>query len=589
MGLSAGRIKQIAHGSLLAASLLIAPLAGPLTSNMEAEALVSSSGSHRSHKSTKKKSTRTKAKYRSISRSERRYKYSSRSKKAKKKTRVVKKVAPKPVRPQDYIDKLNVLTLKPGLVFRYFRGPLCINVAEVDIRRNNLAVRPYLAGYSFDRLKTVEDHASESKALVAVNANYFKKDGTPLGAIKMDGEWISGSLFNRVAMGITRDKEVKFAPVNLHGILKTSNPNARSLWVNNMNQPRIHGAKMILYTRRWGDSVNLAYDGTLIGVNAKGEVVDKHQRAMRIPFGGYVLTDKKESDLAYLKKGDQVHLKWHTSPKDWNDVEHAISGGPTLVKDGRLYVGLKAEKFKLSWTSSKITHRTACGFTKDKKLILVTVEGAHNMWDLAKFMRGLGCVDAMNLDGGGSTSMVVCGKDVTRNANSTQRKVAATLMVLEPETAKLLARTPDRRYHPTINLTSFTAKQGILKQLAPVAGINDAKAQQKELQILTGHKVSNLETLLQSDDNKSSTTEDDGKSTMVFKTPKGEQVIDIDDDLLEVSEQEENKRLKSIRKQQKKHRKEVKSQEAQELSKERKNNKWSKRLLKPFSFTRKEG
>ena len=109
------------------------------------------------------------------------------SKKAKKKTRVVKKVAPKPVRPQDYIDKLNVLTLKPGLVFRYFRGPLCINVAEVDIRRNNLAVRPYLAGYSFDRLKTVEDHASESKALVAVNANYFKKDGTPLGAIKMDG------------------------------------------------------------------------------------------------------------------------------------------------------------------------------------------------------------------------------------------------------------------------------------------------------------------------------------------------------------------------------------------------------------------
>ena len=122
-----------------------------------------------------------------------------------------------------------------------------------------------------------------------------------------------------------------------------------------------------------------------------------------------------------------------------------------------------------------------------------------------------------------------------------------------------------------------------------MAGINDAKAQQKELQILTGHKVSNLETLLQSDDNKSSTTEDDGKSTMVFKTPKGEQVIDIDDDLLEVSEQEENKRLKSIRKQQKKHRKEVKSQEAQELSKERKNNKWSKRLLKPFSFTRKEG
>ncbi|HMO22673.1 MAG TPA: hypothetical protein PKC98_17070, partial [Candidatus Melainabacteria bacterium] len=199
-------------GSLLAAGLLLSPLLSLTTSLQNStEAMVG--GSRSAQKSSRKrssaKSQKAKPKYRSIPSSNRRYKNSSRShrttakSRSKAKTRAVAKAPPPPLRPQDYVDKLNVLTLKPGLVHRYYRGPLTINVVEVDMDRNNLAVRPYLASENFDSLKTVEEHASESNALVTVNANYFKKDGTPLGAIKMDGEWISGSLFNRVAMGIT--------------------------------------------------------------------------------------------------------------------------------------------------------------------------------------------------------------------------------------------------------------------------------------------------------------------------------------------------------------------------------------------------
>ena len=144
-------------------------------------------GSSRStQKSTRKrsstKSQKAKPKYRSIPSSNRHYKYSSRSHKAtaksrsKAKSKAVAKAPAPPLRPQDFIDKLNVLTLKPGLVYRYYRGPLTINVVEVDIDRNNLAVRPYLASENFDSLKTVEEHAAESNALVTVNANYFKKE-----------------------------------------------------------------------------------------------------------------------------------------------------------------------------------------------------------------------------------------------------------------------------------------------------------------------------------------------------------------------------------------------------------------------------
>lgn len=569
--------------SFLASSLFLG--FGPEQEGFQANALASSHSSHTKKKKVRsKKSYRKSSRYRSSAKSKRRYKYSKRRRRHKKR-RVVKKAAPKPIKPQLYIPHLNKLTLKPGLVFRYYRGSLVINVAEVDMRRNNLAVRPYLASQNFDRLKTVKQHASESGALVTVNANYFKKDGTPLGAIKMDGEWISGSLFNRVAMGITRDKDVLFAPVNLHGILETSNPKAKSLWVNNMNQPRINGARMILYTHRWGNSVTLPYEGKLVAVNQHGEVVDTHSRAMRIPYKGYVLTDRKESKLGHLAKGDLVHLTWHTAPKNWNRVEHAISGGPTLVKNGRLYVGLKQERFRLSWTSSKITHRTACGFTRDKKLILATVEGPHNMWDLAKFMHQLGCVDAMNLDGGGSTTMVVNGTTVTRNGNGKMidRKVAATLVVMDPYRANQLARTPDRRYHPKVDLTKLTIGPTLVDHLKPVQGSHFAKLQHEELDLLTGHKVSNFEESdLSSEPNVKT---EKSKSTVVFRGNKVDQVIDIDDDLTEGSEKEENKRLKTFKKNQKSKLKKMQK----EASQNKETPGWSKKILKPFSFKKKEG
>lgn len=380
---------------------------------------------------------------------------------AAKKTVVVHK-APRPLAPQQYLEKLNRLTLRPGVEHLSFRGPLTINVVDVNMN-SDVKVRPYLASDQFNSLKATRDQAREAGALVAVNANYFKKDGTPLGAIKIDGEWVSGDLFNRVAMGLTKDGTVKFARVNLHGILSTSNPDVPTAWINNMNTPRRTGVKAVLYTRRWGDYVSLPYDGVVVGIDNRGEVVDVHSRSMRIPYGGYVLTDRKESDFRHLKRGDLVSVDWRTNPSDWQDVVHVISGGPTLIKNGNLYVDLKDERFRSSWTSSKITQRTACGYTSDRHLILATVEGTHNMWDLAKFMQSLGCVDAMNLDGGGSTTMVVAGQTVTRNTGG-QRKVAATLTVMEPQVAARFRNLPGSGYMPSVDLTDFVALDQALKE-----------------------------------------------------------------------------------------------------------------------------
>ncbi|MBZ0187487.1 MAG: phosphodiester glycosidase family protein [Candidatus Obscuribacterales bacterium] len=506
--------------------------------------------------------------------------------------KTVARSAPRAIPPQQYVDKLNKLTVKPGLVHRFYKGPLNINVVEVDMNNPDLVVRPYLAGHNFDTLKTVRGHAQDSGALVSVNANYFKTDGTPLGAIKMDGQWVSGSLFNRVAMGITPERQVKFARVTLHGDMKTSNPAVETIWVNNMNSPRRSGTRLILYTRKWGDSVTLPYQGNLVGVSAQGEVSDVSDRAMKIPYGGYVLTDRKESQIANLKRGDFVNLRWKTRPKDWNDVEHAVSGGPTLIKDGKLFVGLKDEHFNLAWTSSKITRRTACGITKDNKMILATVEGSHNMWDLAKFMQQLGCVDAMNLDGGGSTTMVVNGTTVTRNTGE-QRKVAASICVMDANVAARHVRAPGRRYQPACDLVTFSNFLSPLSAFKSMSGMNFVHTQRAQLDLLTlADPYSRPEDFV-----KAMQSPVEMPPTGVICESSGiDPVIDIDNDMVDSCDiAPSNLKTRSAEKQEKKASAEKKKKELKKAMKKLPSpiedgpSGWTKKILKPFSLGRSKG
>jgi exopolysaccharide biosynthesis protein len=350
------------------------------------------------------------------------------------KNKRAKRVAPPPPPPQNLVGNLSGRTLAPGVTHKLHRGSMFINVLDVDLSRANIIVKPILAGESFNRLDEVKDQAQRVQAIAAVNGNYFKKDGTPLGTLIIDGEWIAGPIFDRTCLGITRDGRVLVDRVNLHGTLTTSNAEAPTLWVNNINQPRRSGAHVIAYTRRWGDAVKMQYEGTLVAVDAQGDVVGKDGWYMAIPPGGYVLSDSKESDIAKLNVGDRASLKWTAGPSGWSDVVNAVSGGPVLIRDGKLYVGCKDERFAAAWTTNKIHARTAVGVTANRHLLLATIEGPHTLWDVAKFLKKLGAVDAMNLDGGGSTTMVIGSQTVTKNSNKFQRRVASSLAIL-PRTA----------------------------------------------------------------------------------------------------------------------------------------------------------
>ena len=116
-------------------------------------------------------------------------------------------------------------------------------------------------------------------------------------------------------------------------------------------------------------------------------------------------------------------------------VREALGGGPSLISGGEIQVTSDEEVF-FGTSIPKIHPRTACGYTAEGKLILLVVDGRQegsrgvDLPELALIMQQLGCVEALNLDGGGSSTLVAGGQLINRPEGGTaQRPVMSALAV----------------------------------------------------------------------------------------------------------------------------------------------------------------
>ena len=79
--------------------------------------------------------------------------------------------------------------------------------------------------------------------------------------------------------------------------------------------------------------------------------------------------------------------------------------------------------------------RTAMGYTKDNKLIILVVEGRNpnaggaTLTQEAQILKDLGCVEALNLDGGGSSCLLINGKETIKPSDKVQRPVPAVFLI----------------------------------------------------------------------------------------------------------------------------------------------------------------
>jgi hypothetical protein len=128
------------------------------------------------------------------------------------------------------------------------------------------------------------------------------------------------------------------------------------------------------------------------------------------------------------------------SQSDGTQMENlftGIGGGPTLVKNGEVNVTYEEEVFFGSGVGKTNNDpRTAVGYTEDKHVIMLVADGRQDESDgvglpeLAEIMIDLGCVEAMNLDGGGSTQMAADGKLVNTPVGGTYQRPLPTILTV---------------------------------------------------------------------------------------------------------------------------------------------------------------
>ncbi|HLA24080.1 MAG TPA: phosphodiester glycosidase family protein [bacterium] len=325
--------------------------------------------------------------------------------------------------------------LPPSLAYEKFRvatgsGTTAVHVLRVDPSSPAIQIRPVLAGDVDLGKETTSVIATRYDALAGINGGFFAGSGSPLGMIVINGKLISAPLPKRTVFAISRTGQPVIAAFEFNGRVVT--PDRTELWVSAVNRPP-HAGGVAVYTQEYGPlTPNLG-----VAALVRNDVVEAFFNGRTlIPDGGYVLTANR-SDAAlltgHLALGQPITLRLQISPD--LEVLNALGGGPRLVKDGQQSVPFAWEWFTLRFHDTRAP-RTAVGITNAGKLIFVTVDGrsARNtgmtLGELSALMVHLGAVEAMNLDGGGSATMVVGGRIVNEPSDGRERPIGSALLVL---------------------------------------------------------------------------------------------------------------------------------------------------------------
>ena len=120
----------------------------------------------------------------------------------------------------------------------------------------------------------------------------------------------------------------------------------------------------------------------------------------------------------------------------WN-AGSAIGGAPMLVKDGVINMTAAEELADLDNTIQRA--RSAIGYTATGKVILVAVEGGNSstgvlgltLLELAALMKDMGCVGAINLDGGGSTALRINNQSTVRPSDSGNERTMPGVILIK--------------------------------------------------------------------------------------------------------------------------------------------------------------
>jgi exopolysaccharide biosynthesis protein len=299
------------------------------------------------------------------------------------------------------------------------------HVLKVDMSNQYISVDTLTNKESVGKTATTNKLAAQRNAVAAVNASFFTSSGSgngfPVGAIVQSSDIMAAySSFNKYGNVMST-----FSINNLNEVLL-------DYWRVDMNLTSQKGSvlpveqynvankakytELNVFDKKWGKTaVGLSTEmPDIFQMVVENGIVTQFlnaQPAAPIPDNGFVVVTRA-AGAAKLQQafvvGDSVTMNIGTTP-DWTKLKMAISGSSMLLKDGAIPAAFSFNAQDVTIKSPK----TSIGSSKDGKTIFfVTVDGRQTssigltQKDMALFMKGIGAYNAVNMDGGGSTTMV---------------------------------------------------------------------------------------------------------------------------------------------------------------------------------------
>jgi Phosphodiester glycosidase len=387
-----------------------------------------------------------------------------------------------PLGPRSLDERRAVARVAPGVRWtRIVRegGPWRVNVLTISPRAR---VHATMAGRAIGQRARPSAAARRHRAVAAINGGYFAGDGTPAGVLAAGGRLLSEPVGGRSAL--LPGSPSRVAAVRFDGTVQVGDETHLLDGVNRIpgeipacggrggDQPTerpdasttcTDPDEIVAFTPEWGGVAAAAAmrsgrtppaRGPRTDIVVRGGLVSSKRGGgdTLVPADGFVLaatgaTARPLREAAQPGVAVQLDLPLRSGrlPLDSATPAGIVSGGPRLLAGGRVRVRSRAEGFNplsAPWFHGSFVAarhpRTLAGVRADGRLLLVTVDGRRPGWSIgvslpeaARLMRSLGARDALNLDGGGSTAMVVRGRTVNRPSDPTgERPVSDALVVL---------------------------------------------------------------------------------------------------------------------------------------------------------------
>lgn len=362
-------------------------------------------------------------------------------------------------------------TLHPGVEYAHVdhkigNDPVKINLLRLDLRKVRLDVH-----HAFDRaigVQPTSEIARSHDAIAAINAGFFRKDETPFsgdaaGVLVIDKRLFSESKDARAAVGIINGRsstQVYFGHPDFRA--SVVGDDHTGIEIAGTNRERLKD-EVIVYTPDFGNSTRTKSGGVELIIKRHKVISINRNGNSPIPKDGFVISrdgDGGDGLIERWKVGSRIrHAKVHSEvmydfgpdierekkrverfltfdPGVLFKLEDITNGVPQLIKNGKIDITWKEEKASKSFAEMRHP-RTAVAKMKDGRFLMITVDGRQpglsvgmTLQELADYLLSLGATDAMNLDGGGSTTMFVDGKIMnTPSDKEGERKVSDAIVV----------------------------------------------------------------------------------------------------------------------------------------------------------------